>query len=165
MIRECLYSIWATRVRVFATISMVFVMAGHGLFGCCWHHACASEAGSEECQAIVSHSECYHRSCEAIRHTEFSHQHEDGGEAVPGHDESAPCPNHGLCDEADCVFVRTDGDQNLNSSHRSSLETMGVSDPSPLVSFARGNNIPAWSRYHCGKPALRPHLLLQILLI
>ena len=165
MIKGYLYSFLVAGVRVFATMLMVFVMAGHAIFGCCWHHDHASDVRSVECRAIVGHNECDHDSCDGVGHTGNGHEHQDGAKPLPSHNEPAPCPHHGSCDKTDCVFVRTDGEQNLNLSHSYSLVTMAVSEPSLLVSGVRGTNIPSWSHYHCGKPPLRPHLLLQILLI
>ena len=166
MIKGLRNSYWATVVRIFAAISMVLVMAGHSVFGCHWHHAHASDAACDSCPVVVHHDDSDHDEHGSKDHTaRCGHEHQDGEKPLRSHDEPTPSPRHGVCDEADCVFVRTDSGKNLNLGLNHDFVTRLVSGPELLAADVCGSVAPSWSHYHCGKPPLRPHLLLQILLI
>lgn len=154
------------RVRILTTITMVILMTGHATFGCCWHHAHASEGACDNCPVVAHHDDSdHHEHGNESQAAHCGHDHQDGEKSLASHDEPDPAPSHETCDEANCVFVRTDDGQSLTPRHSDINVTMSVSEVGLAAVDVCAAGQPSGSHYRCGKPPLRPHLLLQILLI
>ena len=165
MIKESPVIICWVCVRVLATISMVVVMAGHAVFGCCWHHAHASHNGNSDCRAVVEVSRSDHGHGGGHCDAGNGREHQNGGKLLASHEVPVPIPQQGLCDESDCVFVRPDDGQNLNLSNCNRFVTAKLPAQAPSVVCVTTIDVLCGWHYQCAKPALRSHLWLQVLLI
>jgi hypothetical protein len=154
---------------------MMFVMAAHAMLGCCWHHAHAAKSCSEHAAAKAApdadHQDLHLHECSlhsaAHRHapppTE-NHAPADSDCGKSG-DRDEPSDRDEPCDDADCVFVRTDSGQTVQFLCSHSICIWTATDTPLSALGANESSCRCLSRSAHSAPHLRAHLLLQVLLI
>jgi hypothetical protein len=89
------------------TILTAATFVAHGLFGCCWHHGHAPAVSGHAKQSTACHGHGHHRHAHHGSERQIAESHH-------GANYDSPSPQPDLCDEADCVFARTQDGPSLS---------------------------------------------------
>ena len=142
-------------LRKLTSIATAAAVLVHVLLGCCAHHAHVNQALGEEHRETAYHDGHGHRHA-------ADHDHDRAGDP-----KQSPFPDHsptpGKCEGSDCVFS-VSGKVNLNKAWF--FGSIALSAPAAAVELCSPLRLYStdWIRDDI-VPRIRPHLLLQVLLI